>query len=197
MSPADSIAVMGRRLYERGFLRGLDSNISVRDKSGRIFITPSGLRKETLRPGQIIVLNPQGKRLSGGLNPSSEYRMHLACYRSREDVSAVLHAHPAYAAAAAISGLVGQIRRFDEARIVLGPVATIPKLDSGSSELARAVGAAARKSNVIALEWHGATILGRDLEETFLRLETFEWCCQVLVLRRGAGSPPAASLRSR
>jgi L-ribulose-5-phosphate 4-epimerase len=80
-------------------------NVSARDpKTGLVVIKPSGVLFEDLKPGQHIVVDPNGKILEGKLKPSSDVASHLYIYRHRPDVNGVVHTHSAYATAFAALG---------------------------------------------------------------------------------------------
>ena len=71
----------------------------------RLLVTASGLSKGFLSDDDLVVIRLDGELLPSyrgrGLRPSSEISMHLEVYRQRPDVSAVVHAHPPLASAAA------------------------------------------------------------------------------------------------
>ena len=80
-------------------------NVSARDVgSGLVVIKPSGVRYETLRPEDHVVVNLDGEVVEGNLGPSSDTSSHLYIYRHRQDVNGVVHTHSPYATAfAAVS----------------------------------------------------------------------------------------------
>src|SRR5687768_8161669 len=98
------LADVCRRLYDRFYLVATDGNVSARLGSDRVLATPSGANKGFLGPGDLIVTDLSGKKLSGPGKPSSELAMHLRTYQERPDVRAVVHAHPATATAFACTG---------------------------------------------------------------------------------------------
>jgi L-ribulose-5-phosphate 4-epimerase len=80
-------------------------NVSARDqKTGLVVIKPSGVRYETLRPEDHVVVNLDGEVVEGSLKPSSDTASHLYIYRHREDVNGVVHTHSPYATAFAAVG---------------------------------------------------------------------------------------------
>jgi ribulose-5-phosphate 4-epimerase/fuculose-1-phosphate aldolase len=87
------VARFMRRLYKRGLTTASGGNISIRLQDG-ILITPSGLDKGTIKGNQIGLISFTGENLSAALKPSIEFAMHLAIYKSRPDVFAIVHAHP-------------------------------------------------------------------------------------------------------
>lgn len=174
-----------RILYQKDFIRGIDGNVSVRLPDGNLLITPTGKRKETVQPKDLLTLGMDGQVVVGTGKPSSEYRMHIECYRAREEVSAIIHAHPAYSVSVGSAISPKHLEPFNEAQAILGGVARAENLPSGSRELGEAVASAAAKANVVVIKWHGVTVLGTDLSSALTRLETFDWCCKVIHLSRG------------
>jgi L-ribulose-5-phosphate 4-epimerase len=92
-------------LPKNELVRWTGGNVSARDpESGLVVIKPSGVRYETLRPGDHVVVNLDGEVVEGNLNPSSDTASHLYIYRHREDVNGVVHTHSPYATAFAAVG---------------------------------------------------------------------------------------------
>src|SRR5579863_2711798 len=88
-----------RRLYERGLVSGVGGNASVLLPSKRqMLITPSGYFKGGIAQGDLVKVSLEGKVVGKG-KPSSELPTHLAAYRIRKDVGAVVHGHPSTAVA--------------------------------------------------------------------------------------------------
>ena len=90
-----AIVATGRRLYERRILASIEGNMSIRLEGDRIVATPSGINKGFMQPTDMVVTDLAGNPESGG-NPSSEMLMHLAIYKVRSDLGAIVHAHPMY-----------------------------------------------------------------------------------------------------
>ena len=101
------IEYTNRVCVENGLIRSSDGNISIRLDADRFLITPSGLYKRCLKRKHILTVDGKGQliRGKGPLKPSSELLMHLEAYRQREDIGAVLHAHPPYSTALTIAGI--------------------------------------------------------------------------------------------
>jgi len=82
-----------------GINQGAAGNLSMRSEEGML-LTPSGMAYPDLAPEDIVFMDLDGN--SEGLRqPSSEWRFHLDIYRQREDVQAIVHAHPVHCAALA------------------------------------------------------------------------------------------------
>lgn len=89
-------------LNASGINRGTSGNLSIRYEQGMI-ITPSGMDYEGLGAEDLVEVGFDG-RTRGRRKPSSEWRFHLDLYRAREDIGAVVHAHPVNCVALACHG---------------------------------------------------------------------------------------------
>jgi methylthioribulose-1-phosphate dehydratase len=91
---ARQLASVGRDFRNRGWALGTSGNFSavVNAEPLRLAITPTGVDKGTLTPGQIILVDAQGKALEGPGRPSEETALHLTIVRVKR-VGAVLHTH--------------------------------------------------------------------------------------------------------
>ena len=90
------ICEVGHRLYQHFFVAANDGNISVRLNEHEILVTPANVGKGDLTPEMLVKITPEGQQIepNNGWRASSESRMHLAIYRERRDIRAVVHAHP-------------------------------------------------------------------------------------------------------
>lgn len=190
------VARFMRRLYDRGLTTASGGNISFRLDQG-IFITPSALDKGKIKAKQIGMLTWQGKNLTPELKPSIESAMHLAIYKKRPDVNAIVHAHPPIATSFTAMHREINCALIAEARAILGTPAVAPYALMGTGQLADSVSAAAGKSTdffypqVILLENHGIVCLGKDLLSAFDRIEVLEAAARMTLITglTGSGSP--------
>ncbi|MEM4908852.1 MAG: class II aldolase/adducin family protein, partial [Ignisphaera sp.] len=89
----DIVTVM-RNLYRRGLISALSGNISVRVPGTEyIWITPSSIYKAEIKTDDMIKMDLNGNIIEGHHKPSSEWRFHVAIYKSRPDIAAVVHTH--------------------------------------------------------------------------------------------------------
>ena len=77
--------------YTWGNVSGIDR------KSNIVAIKPSGIDYDDLTPERIVLLDLDGERIEGDLNPSSDTPTHLELYRNFKDIGGVCHTHSAYA----------------------------------------------------------------------------------------------------
>lgn len=183
-----ALAAAGRRLYERRILASTEGNMSVRLGSGRLLTTPSGVNKGFLDPDDLVVTDLEG-RPEGGGKPSSEMLMHLAIYRERDDVGAVVHAHPPIATGYAVAGKELPAAVLAEIVTSLGCIPIAPYGTPSTSQLAEAVVDPIRAFDALLLANHGAVTVGETLqqaEERMYQLEHFAEISLVSHLLGGA-----------
>jgi methylthioribulose-1-phosphate dehydratase len=88
----EQLCTTARNCYARGWAPATSGNFSVR-WSERIFITPTGLDKGTLTPGDLLEIDLEGRALAGNGRPSAETSLHTVIYRVRPHARAILHVH--------------------------------------------------------------------------------------------------------
>ena len=105
--------------YKRNWITSRDGNVSIRHHDrDHFYITPSGVRKQTLQPDQFkkikIVSNLTWQEefytdISTNLKPSGEIPLHFGLQKNMgqhsEEVRVVVHVHPTYCIAAMHAGI--------------------------------------------------------------------------------------------
>jgi len=191
--PADAdmlrrdIVAVCQRLYQRGFIAGTEGNVSALEGPDRLWITPSGHHKGLLQPADLLRIDLQGHVLFGNGRSSSETPMHLALYRCRPDIRAVVHAHPPLATALTVAGYRLEPPLLPEAVVALGEVPTIPYQMPTTWQFANDVGAAMRQAEAALLENHGSVAVGTTLQAAFNKMEIVERAAQILYLAKLLG----------
>jgi L-fuculose-phosphate aldolase len=187
------ICLIGQLMHRNQYIDGAAGNITARLAPDRILATPSGLAKGFMTPDQLIVVNMLGERVdlptpaNEHLRPTSELVMHLECYRQRDDVAGVVHAHPATAVALSIAGYdFGQIL-IPEMVISLGIIPTIPYASASGPENRNLIAATVRQHDAILLAYHGSLTVGKHVWDAYLRLESLEHTAKILYMVHGLG----------
>ena len=73
-------------------------NVSAIDReSGLFVIKPSGVDYDVMKPEDMVVMDLDGNRVEGRLNPSSDTPTHLELYKGFPDIGGVVHTHSTYA----------------------------------------------------------------------------------------------------
>ena len=182
------ICETARVIWERGLGAAGDGNLSVRLSKDRILTTPSASHKGRLRPADLVVVDLDG-RVRGGGKPSSELVLHLAAYRERDDVGAVIHAHPPHAVALQMAGVPLSELYVSELIFAFGQPATAPYTTPTTIEVGRTLGAYLRCHDVVMMPRHGSVSVGPDLDTAFLRLDALEHSARIALLARSIGNP--------
>ncbi len=84
--------------YTWGNVSGID-----REK-GLFVIKPSGVDYDVLKPSDMVVMDLQGNKVEGDLNPSSDTKTHLVLYNAFPSIGGIVHTHSPYAVAWAQAG---------------------------------------------------------------------------------------------
>jgi L-ribulose-5-phosphate 4-epimerase len=152
-----------KELPKNGLVAWTSGNVSGRDpKTGLIVIKPSGVVYEDLTPQNMVIVDPDGKRIEGKLNPSVDTPTHLYIYRQRPDVGGVVHTHSTFATAFAADGkpipacLTAICDEFG------GPIPVGKFAPIGGEEIGREVVRAIGESPAILMQNHGVFAIGKD-----------------------------------
>lgn len=188
-----AIVAAGRRLYERRILASIEGNMSIRLEGDRIVATPSGINKGLMQPTDMVVTDLEGNPESGG-NPSSEMRMHLAIYKVRSDLGAIVHAHPTVATGYAVAGKQLPPAVLAEIVTTLGCIPIAPYGTPSTDALAEAVLGPIRNYDALLLANHGALTAGGNLETAEERMYQLEHFAEVSLVAELLGGPRAFSI---
>jgi L-fuculose-phosphate aldolase len=170
------LADIARLVYDRRLTFGSGGNISARLDQRTMLITPSGRLKGLLRPEEMIRVDIPDGRIEGDKKPSMEAPFHLAFYRTRPDVGAVIHCHPLSCTSLAVMGRRLRSTITPEGVLVLGDfVPTVDYATPGTEGLADKIVAGIGTADVCILSRHGALTVGKDLLDAFNKMETMEY----------------------
>jgi len=188
-----AIVAAGRRLYERRILASIEGNMSIRLDGDRVVATPSGINKGFMQPSDMVVTDLDGNPEGGG-KPSSEMRMHLAIYKVRPDLQAIVHAHPTVATGYAVAGRQLPAAVLAEIVTTLGCIPIAPYGTPSTDELAEAVVGPIRNYDALLLANHGALTAGDSLDEAEERMYQLEHFAEVSLVAELLGGPQAFSV---
>jgi L-fuculose-phosphate aldolase len=176
-----AVVECGRISFERHLMTSNDGNISVRMDDGLILITPSGISKGRLSTDDLIVVDLDGNVISAKADhrPSSETPMHLEVYKQREDVRAVVHAHPIFATTLTVSGLEFPVDVLPEVLLTLGNVPITAYASPSSHEDAVVIRPFVKEHNALLLCQHGSLTYGKNLDEALIHLERIEHVSEI------------------
>jgi L-fuculose-phosphate aldolase len=128
--------------------------------------------------------------VAGPHKPSSELPFHLAIYKARPDLKAIVHAHPPALVSFSIVRDFPNTNVIPQARQVCGPIGYARYELPGSEALGGKIAEEFSKGyNAVILENHGTVVGGSDLQVAFERFETFEFVARILINSRMIGTP--------
>ncbi|CEO27968.1 class II aldolase/adducin family protein [Paraclostridium sordellii] len=164
------------KMWQLGWVAANDGNVSVKLDDGTFLATPTGISKSFITPEKLVHIDENGEVLDGseGAKPSSEIKMHLRCYKEREDVGAVVHAHPPTATGYAVAHLDMDRYTMIETVIAIGSIPVTPYGTPSTYEVPDAIAPYLQEHDVLLLENHGALTVGSDLITAYYRMETLE-----------------------
>ncbi|MEX0654199.1 MAG: class II aldolase/adducin family protein [Phycisphaeraceae bacterium] len=188
----EQMCEIGRRIWLRGFCAGNEGNHSVRIDDDRYLCTPTGISKGFLTPDDIVVVNGKGEQIEdnkNGRKRTSEVLVHLAIYRQRPDIQAVIHSHPPHAVAFCIAGMPLPEGIHPEAEVFLGKVPVAPYATPGTQELPDSIlPLIGPETNTILMGNHGSVNFADTLTTAYYRLEILDNYCKQLLLARQLGN---------
>jgi L-fuculose-phosphate aldolase len=191
------MALCCRQLAAGGLLAGRDGNVSVRLGPDRVLVTPSGLIKALLMPGDMVEVDLSGRKRRGRRNPTSELDLHLRILTHRPDVGAVVHAHPPAATGFAVAGEAIPANLLPELIFLVGRVPIVPYGTPGTPELGDRVEPYLAEHDGLLLANHGAVTMGRTLDQAWIRMETLEHAARIIMAARAIGQPQPLVLRAQ
>lgn len=163
-----------RLVYEKGWVAGNDGNISIRLENGCILCTPTSLSKGLVNAEDLIICDPNGNKIEGRLERTSEIAMHNTIYAIRPDVRAVVHAHPPVATGFATAGRALDKALLPEVVINLGAIPLASYGLPGTPALTDGMLPLIPNYDALLMENHGCVSYGPDVWQAFLRMETVE-----------------------
>ena len=177
----DQICDVCHKMWQKGWVAANDGNVSVKLSDGTFLVTPTGISKSFITPEKLVQIDKSGKILSAeeGYRPSSEIKMHLRCYQEREDVGAVLHAHPPVATGYAVANRPLDEYSMIETVIALGSVPVTPYGTPSTEEVPEAIAPYLEEHDALLLQNHGALTMGTDVITAYYRMETLELFAQI------------------
>lgn len=164
------------KTWQLGWVAANDGNLSVKLPDGNFLATPTGISKSFITPEKLVIIDKDGKVLEAenGYRPSSEIKMHLRCYQERDDVGAVLHAHPPTATGYAVAHVPLDRYTMIETVAAIGSIPVTPYGTPSTYEVPDAIAPYLQEHDVLLLANHGVLTVGADAITAYYRMETLE-----------------------
>lgn len=185
------ICDIGQRIWQKGFCAGNEGNHSVRISEDRVLCTPTGISKGFLVPEDVCVVDMDGKQVepnAKGRKRTSEVLVHLAIYKKRPDVTAVIHSHPPHATTFAIAQIPLPEGVHPEAEVFLGKVRTAKYATPSKSDLPDSlIPLIDSETNTLLMGNHGSVSFDTTLIGAYYKLEILDAYCRILLLCKSLG----------
>lgn len=173
---------------ELGLVNTTEGNLSVMDReTGRLYITPSGLRKRFINEDLVAVLDENGQQIEGSGKRSSEYLLHVAALKARPDCSAVAHIHAPYLTAYAFCGKPVELKCSTTFAILFEKIPCLPYGEPGTIHIADGIEEAIKEHDLILLANHGCVAVGKNLEDACKLVEAAEEVLKIYHLAQNIG----------
>jgi L-fuculose-phosphate aldolase len=171
---AESLVALGRRVVAAGLVVASGGNLAARlRKRDSILVTPRGWALDDLHPAALATVGFDGRHIDGAFAPTTELALHLAALGSRSDAVISLHLHPPMASLVHAAGL--PIRRVTtDHAYYLRRLGSVPFIQPGSDQLARAVAAELARADIVLLGNHGCVIVADSFDVAFSRAVNLE-----------------------
>lgn len=177
-----------RAMSRQGLSPGRSGNVSARYGEG-ILITPSGMAYDALTPADIVRVGLDGTVAAGQRKPSSELGFHLAAYRARPDIGAIVHTHSLHATVLACARRPIPAFHYMVAAAGGDDIPLVPYATFGSEELARHVAAGLAHRNACLMANHGQIAVGVTCAEALALAAEVEVLAEQYVKVLTLGSP--------
>ena len=179
---ADVVAA-AQEMLRLGLVVGTAGNVSARE-GDVVHITPRAVPYDDMTGRDAVTLSLEGEVVDGNHEPSSEWRVHMAIYTVRPEVTAVVHTHSVHATAWSCldEPLDTRVKEFTQS--VGGEIRTAEDAPPGSEEIARNAVEALRGRNAALLYRHGVLALGDTPARALVLAQVVERHAQMAWLLR-------------
>ena len=171
-----------------------EGNISVRLKD-KVVVTPTLRCKGFLAVEDLVTVDLTGRKIAGALEPTSELLLHLHVYKKRPDVATIIHAHPPYSTAVATAGLELPGDVLPEVFLSLGKIPLAAYGTPSTQELPDSIDDLIMIHDALLLKNHGVITVGKELEETYFKLEKVEHFAKIFFIASSLGRVDRLSAR--
>ena len=177
-----------QKVQAKGWVASNDGNISIRIGPNVVLCTPTGMSKGCIKEHQLIKIDLDGNKIDGELEPSSEIKMHLDVYKNKENIGAVVHAHPPFSTGFAVAGIA-----LDECVMpeIIMSIGSIPLAKFGlpsTPEIPENIRPYLKEHDVFLLQNHGALSIGKDVYQAYYRMESLEHFAKINLIARILGN---------
>jgi len=192
--------------YKRNWITSRDGNVSIRHHDrDHFYITPSGVRKQTMQPDQFKKIRFDGDSwyedyytdISANLRPSGEIPLHFGLQKNMGqhigEVRVIVHVHPTYCIAAmhagidlsTISNAFPELNRYTKVAPNVGDVAPISQeLADRCHENLELDDAGNISYDIVGIKGHGVVAIDTSPWRAYEHIERLEHICKIVLASR-------------
>lgn len=190
----EEIVYYCRETVRTGLNFNTQGNISVRvhgdDGFEGIVITPSDVRYDAMHPDDMLVVDLDGTVVEGDLLPSTELPVHLAHYRRRPDVQAIVHTESTFVNVLGALGRTIDPVLLNMVLYAKGPVPVMPfEFSTCAAFGERSADLMGDDVNAVVWANHGLLAVGVSLKLAFKVAVAVEENAEVLFHASRVGTP--------
>jgi ribulose-5-phosphate 4-epimerase/fuculose-1-phosphate aldolase len=189
--------------YKRNWITSRDGNVSIRHHDrDHFYITPSGVRKQTLQPDQFKKIGIKDDwyfempytDISSKLRPSGEIPLHFGLQRQMGqhtgEVRVVVHVHPTYCVAAMHAGIdlstvvdsFPELSRYTQVAPNVGDVPPISQeLADKCFEKLQLDDAGNIAYDIVGIKGHGVVAIDTSPWRAYEHIERLEHICKIVL----------------
>ena len=164
-----------RKIFKKNLVQRGEGNLSIRiPNSNEFLVTPTYNDYENMTIDDVVHMDFEERKISGILNASSEYRLHIAIYKARPKVNAVIHTHSPYATMLAVARKDLPMLLEEMVVWVGGRVKCADFTKANTKEIGDSAVAALGTNNAILIANHGVLVCGKDMDSAIKTAELVE-----------------------
>ncbi len=191
-----NIIAIGRLLWEKNLVTGLNGNISRRADEETILLTGHGACLGLLQEKDILPMNLDGELLEEGAGSiSTERLLHTQIYKNFPETVAVVHTHTTYTNAYFLANET-LIPKVFESKMYLGEIRSVDQVTPAVTDAAPVI-KALQSNNITVLRNHGVVAKGEDLFDCFLLIQALEEAVAVDAISRLYAQNPGEKTQNK
>ena len=180
------------RMLEYNGIVDYNGHASIRVGDGRMLINTGSCQRSRLTVDDICMIDFGGNLIEGNGKPPLEFHLHAGVYKARQDVHAVIHAHPNWSTILSTAG-VDYLPVYAQGSLVY----PLPVLDSPYSinnpDMAKRLTDKLGDRPAALMKAHGAVTCGENLVDAFVLMNYLEDNAERQYMAAQIGTPYAFS----